>query len=81
MTFGEKKRKTEESPRDKSSLINRYFSNDLMDRSMDWVKERNRIIHALLKQNTKTENLKDYAECNASLCKELRNNTNNYKKM
>lgn len=81
VTFGAKKRKIEEISRDKKSLMHRYFSNDLMERLMEWVNERNGVIHALLKQNTTTEDLMDFAERGCALCKELRNKANNYKKM
>lgn len=81
VSFGEKKRKICDVARGKKTLMNHYFSDDIMDRAMEWVNERNSVIHALLKKNTTTEELKAFAECGESLCKELRNRANNYKRM
>ena len=80
-TFGEKKKKIADVSREKKSLMHRYFSDDLMERTMEWVNERNAVIHALLKKNTTTDGLRDFAERGESLCKELRNRANNYKRM
>ena len=65
----------------KGSIIGRYFYDDLMAKTMEWVNGRNSVIHALLKKNTTKEELKSFAEQGEALCKKLRNRTNNYKRM
>ncbi len=39
----------------KKSIPNKYFSDDLLDRILQWKEERNRLIHALMKQNLTTQ--------------------------
>lgn len=81
ITFGRKKNRIVKLAEQKRYVIGRYFSDDLMDRVTEWVNERNSVIHALLKKNTTTEELKNLAERGENLCKELRNRANNYKRM
>lgn len=35
---------------DKKNILNKYFSDDLLNRVLSWKEARNRLIHALLKQ-------------------------------
>ena len=81
VSFARKKNKIVKLAERKDSLIRRYFSDDFMEKLMDWVNERNSVIHALLKKNTTTTELKDFANRGEELCKELRNRANNYKRM
>ena len=64
----------------KRSLPNRYFSDDLIGRIAAWKEERNRLIHALMKQNLTTEELRLLAENGQTLTRELCNRANNYKR-
>lgn len=64
----------------KSSLLHCYFSNSLLSDILAWKDERNRLIHALLKQVLTTEELIELAQTGERLTKELRTRTNNYKR-
>lgn len=64
----------------KSSLLHRYFSDSLLSDILAWKDERNRLIHALLKQVLTTEELIELAQTGDQLTKELRTRTNNYKR-
>ena len=65
----------------KGSLPARYFSNDSIDCILVWKEERNRMIHALMKQSLTTEELADLAFEGKDLCRQLCNKANNYKRM
>ncbi len=62
----------------RKSLLNRYFSDDLLDRLLAWKEERNRLIHALLKQQLEHNEVRTIAEDGQSLAEELRNRAGNY---
>lgn len=64
----------------RKSLLNRYFSDDLLDRLLEWKEERNRLIHALLKQQLEHNEVRTIAEDGQSLAEELRNRAGNYNK-
>lgn len=64
----------------KRSLPNKYFSDDLIERIAAWKEERNRLIHALMKQSLTTEELRLLAENGQALTRELCNRANNYKR-
>ena len=64
----------------KRSLPNRYFSDDLIERIAAWKEERNRLIHALMKQSLTTEGLRCLAEEGRTLACELRDRANLYKR-
>ncbi len=81
ISFKRKKNRIEKLAERKGSTIGRYFSDELLQQVQEWVDGRNSIIHALLKKNTTTEELRDFAEDGGKLCKELRNRANNYKRM
>lgn len=61
----------------KKSLPNRYFSDDLIDRILLFKDERNRMIHALMRQQLTTEELRDLAllgkELETTLCRRSTN--------
>ena len=60
------------------SLEYKYFSDDLLNRVIVWKNERNRMIHALLKQATSTDELFAIADAGRVLACELRNRVGNY---
>ena len=62
----------------KKSLPNRYFLDDLIERIAAWKEDRNRLIHALMKQNLSTEELLDLAQTGQALVRELSNRANSY---
>ncbi len=81
ISFTRKKNRIEKLSERKGSLIGRYFSDDLLQRIQDWVNGRNAVVHALLKKNMTTDEVRLFAEQGEDLCKELRNRANNYKRM
>ena len=60
-----------ELQRRKGSLENKYLSVELLDSIDSWRKERNALIHALLKQNLSTEELTATAEKGNAIVKQL----------
>ena len=64
--------------REKRSLAHRYFSDSLFDEIMVWKEERNRLIHALLKQSLTTEDISEIARTGEQLTKEIRTRATNF---
>ena len=62
----------------KKTLANRYFSDDLLDRVLVWKEDRNRLIHALLKQQLKHEEVKSLAAQGKILADMLRNRAGSF---
>ena len=58
--------------------LNRYFSYDLLDRILLWKEDRNRLIHALLKQNLEHGEIAELAAAGKQLTDELRNKVRSY---
>ena len=69
-------RKQKDSNR--KDLLNRYFSDDLLDRILVWKEDRNRLIHALLKQKLEHNEVRSLAEQGRELVNELRKRAGNY---
>ena len=68
-------RKTAEQ---KSSIAHRYFSDSLLDEILEWKEDRNRLIHALLKQKFTHEEIPDIAAKGYELACRLRSRSGNY---
>ena len=64
----------------RKSLPERYFSDNLIECIQLWKDERNRMIHALMKQSLTTEELTELALEGKTLCRQLCNKANNYKR-
>ncbi len=62
------------------SLPSRYFSGDLIEQISAWKEERNRLIHALMKQSLTTEELQTLAQTGQALVCELRDRATKYKR-
>ncbi len=62
----------------RNDLLNRYFSNDLLDRILVWKEDRNRLIHALLKQQLGHNEVSELATQGKQLVDELRKRAGNY---
>ncbi len=62
----------------KESLPNKYFSDDLMSRILVWKEGRNRLIHALLKQQLEHNEIRLLAEQGKQIVDELRKRAGNY---
>ena len=65
----------------KKDLSHKYFGDDLLNNILLWKEERNRIIHALLKQEFAHNEVRDLAIKGESLVKLLRTRTNNFNRM
>ena len=59
-------------------LLRRYFSNDLLEQVLLWKDERNRLIHALLKQQLVHNEVREIAVKGNELVKALRSKAGNY---
>ena len=62
----------------RKDLLHRYFSDDLPDRILTWKEDRNRLIHALLKQQLEHNEIRSLAEQGKQLVDELRKRAGNY---
>ena len=62
----------------KKAVLHRYFADDLLDKMLVWKNERNRLIHALLKQKLEHGEIKALAEQGYELVTELRNRAGNF---
>ena len=62
----------------RKDLMHKYFSDNLLDRILIWKEDRNRLIHALLKQQLEHNEIRSLAEQGKQLVDELRKKTNNY---
>jgi len=70
--------KMEAVAREKKSLAHKYFKPDLLESVNLWKEERNRLIHALMKQALTTEELQNLAEQGQVLVKKLCSITKSY---
>lgn len=64
----------------KKSVIKKYFTDEFIDSIISWKNDRNGYIHALMKKQLTTEELKDYAELGAKLSKDFCRISTNYKR-
>ena len=62
----------------RKDLLNKYFSDSLLDDILNWKEERNRLIHALLKQQLVHNEIKELAEHGKVLTEMLRTKSGNY---
>lgn len=62
----------------KKDILHKYFSDDLLDSILQWKEDRNRLIHALLKQNFAHNEIADLALRGKKLTDTLRNKSGNY---
>lgn len=73
-----KRKKIAKLAEEKKSLIRKYFSAELTDSIEVWKNERNRVIHALMKQSLHTGDLKTIALQGETLTKLLCNKSTQY---
>ena len=64
----------------RKDLMYRYFSDDLLDKILDWKDERNRMVHALLKQQLTSEELVDLALQGKEYARLFSNRATNYRR-
>ena len=62
----------------KKSVLHKYFSDDLLIQILSWKDERNRLIHALLKQNFEHGEVGEFAKQGNELAKKLRTRSNSF---
>ena len=62
----------------KKDVLHKYFSDDLLTQILDWKNERNRLIHALLKQELAHNEVLGLAEKGNILTKSLKSRSSNY---
>ena len=72
--------KVEKLAEQKKSLAARYFPLDLTSAVREWKEDRNRLIHALLKQSLQDEELMHCAETGQDLVKRISNKVTSYKR-
>ncbi|MBQ3865310.1 MAG: hypothetical protein II776_00280 [Clostridia bacterium] len=65
--------------REKKALLHRYFGDGILDEILAWKEERNRLIHALLKQDLAAGEIAGFAGTGKELAEKLRNRVSNYK--
>lgn len=65
----------------KADLLHKYFSDSLLDDILFWKDERNRLIHALLKQQLAHNEVSELAEKGNELVKTLRNRATSFSRM
>lgn len=61
-----------------NKLMQKYFSDDLLDQVLVWKEERNRLIHALLKQQFEHNEISELAVQGNELAKALRSRSSSY---
>jgi len=61
-----------------NDLLHRYFSDSLLDQILIWKDQRNRLIHALLKQQFEHNEVRELAAQGKQLVDELRKRAGNY---
>ena len=62
----------------KKDILNKYFSDDLLQQILIWKDERNRLIHALLKQELEHNEVNELAKQGNELVKRIKTKTSNY---
>ena len=77
-SLNQKLRKVKDMQREKKSLVGKYISEELIEEISLWKEERNRLIHALMKQNLHTEDLETIAIVGQQLAKTISNKTKSY---
>lgn len=79
-TINKKLNRIAELVRNKKSLIRKYISDELIEEIKGWKEERNRLIHALMKQSLTSEELEQLATQGQQIVKTLCSKTTSYKR-
>ena len=66
--------------REKKTLPNKYFGDDLLANILQWKEDRNRMIHALMKQSLTTEELEALALTGREYARALANRATSYRR-
>ena len=73
-----KTRYVQKCAENKKDLLHKYFSDDILESILAWKEERNRLIHALLKQQLEHEEVRSLALRGYELVKTLKAKAGNY---
>ena len=79
-TIDSKIKKIKKLAEQKKTLPNRYFADDLLDSILEWKEERNRMIHALMKQALTTEILEALAIQGKEYARTLTNRSSSFRR-
>lgn len=79
-TLARKLSRIEEIVRGERFILRKYISQETVDGIRAWMQGRNRLIHALLKQNLSTEELERYAADGEAYAKQLCSKATSYKR-
>ena len=79
-TINGKLKRIEELARNKKAPIHKYISAELIEEIKIWKEERNRLIHALMKQSLTSEELEQIATQGQQIVKTLCSKTTSYKR-
>ena len=63
---------------ERKSIQHKYFSDDLLDKLLEWKEERNRLIHVLMKQQLTEKEIYQFAVNGKELTEQLRNRSGNH---
>ena len=80
LTIDSKIRYIQKIAEKKDSLENRCLADGTLQRILEWKEERNRMIHALMKQRLASDELKNLAEAGKDLACNLRTKVNRLKR-
>ena len=64
----------------RNTILNKYFSDDLLNEILSWKDERNTLIHVLMKQSLTTEKLESLAIQGKNLARTLTNRSSSYRR-
>ena len=78
--ISKKLKSLEELTGNNASLIRKYISAELLQQISAWKDERNRLIHALMKQSLTSEEIEDLAEQGRKIVKTLCSKATSYKR-
>ena len=78
VTIDSKIRYIQKMAEQKNTLPNKYFCDDLLARILTWKEDRNRLIHALVKQQFEHNEISMLAEQGKHLVDELKKRAGNY---
>ena len=65
----------------RKDTLHKYFADDMLTELLTWKEERNRLIHALLKQQLEHNEIRTLAEQGKQLVDELRKRARNYNRV
>ena len=77
-SLNSKLNRVSEMTRETKGLTRKYFSQELLEEIVIWKEDRNKLIHALMKQSLHTENLQIVAIKGQEIAKVVSNKTKSY---